>query len=124
MGLLDAYAAPTRARRGERLRARLRQEVTIRPVARRADGTIQRDATGKALFGPPVTYPAQVAGVAQLIRTASGAERASNTTVILAGGPAVSTEDELTLPTGVKVPILSIGTVPGPDGIHLTQLFT
>jgi len=110
------------AREGELL-ARLGQAVTIRPVARRADGGVIRDGYGKPTYQAPRTYPARVEGKNQLVRTASGDERASTTMVTLAGGPTIGTEDRLTLPDGSSPGIVAIATVPGASGTHETILY-
>ena len=125
MGLLERWVAPARTRRVERRRRRFGQLVTIRPVARRADGSIIRDGYGKPTYGVAAQHPARVEGKVQMVRTATGQERASNTTILLTGQVASGTEDELTLPDGTRPPILSIDTIPGVgEDTGLTILYT
>lgn len=110
---LDRWRGGVEAERVGRRRSRLGQSITVRPVARRTDGSVIRDAYGKPTYGPSATYPARVAGEVRLVRTASGQERASNTTVELAGDPPITAEDELTLPGGARPPILTVTHEPG-----------
>ncbi len=123
MPVLSNWLAPAIAAREAELTARLGQTVTIRPVARRTDGSIIRDSYGKPTYGAPATYPARVEGKNQLVRTASGDQRASTTMVTLAGGPTIGTEDRLTLPDGTSPGIVAIATVPGASGTHETILY-
>ncbi len=123
MPVLVAWLQPAIDARKAELTARLGQSVTIRPVARRADGSVIRDGYGKPTYGALVTYPARVEGKNQLVRAATGDERASTTMVTLAGGPTIGTEDKLTLPDGSSPGIVAIATVPGASGTHMTILY-
>ena len=123
MPSLANWLQPATDAREAELTARLGQAVTIRPVARRADGSVIRDGYGKPTYLPAATYPARVEGKNQIVRTANGDERASTTQVTLAGGPTIGAEDRLTLPDGSSPGIVAIATVPGASGTHMTILY-
>ncbi len=114
---LDAWRASAYAARRDRLAARLHQPI----IVERWTG---QDAYSKPLYSAPVTIMGQVSGVAQLIRTASGQEAASNTTIILPGDAAIGVKDRLTLPDGTRPAILSVTTVPDQAGNLTKQVFT
>ena len=116
MGLAAWRASAYTARR-DRLAARLHQPV----IVERWTG---QDAYSKPIFSPPVTIMGQVSGVAQLVRSATGSEVASNTTIILPGDAAIGVKDRLTLPSGARVAILSVNTVPDQAGNLTTQVYT
>ncbi len=109
---LAAWLTPAFAERKDTLRRRFWQTVSIEQLARRPDGSVQRDGYGKPVYLAPVSYPARVEGNVQMTRNASGAETVSNTTIYLAGDTAITPEDRLTLPSGLRPSILSIATLP------------
>jgi len=123
MPVLARWLAPAIDAREAELTARLGQTVTIRSVSRNAAGVVIRDGYGKPTYLAPATYPARIEGKNQLVRAATGDERASTTMVTLAGGPSIGTEDKLTLHDGSSPGIVAIATVPGAAGIHETILY-
>ncbi len=114
---LEAWRASAYTARREHLAARLRQPVIV-------ERWLGQDAYAKPIFSPPVTIMGQVSGVAQLVRSATGQETASNTTIILPGDAAVTVKDRLTLPDGTHPTILSANTAPDAAGNLTTTLYT
>lgn len=114
---LDGWRASAYAARRERLAARLHQPVIV-------ERWIGQDAYAKPTYAPAVTIMGQVSGVAQLVRSVTGSEVASNTTIILPGTAAVGVKDRLTLASGQKVAILNIATVPDQAGNLTIQVYT
>jgi len=115
--VLQAWRASAYAARRDRLAARLHQPI----IVERWTG---QDAYSKPIYSAPVTLMGQVSGVAQLIRTVTGQETASNTTIILPGDAAIGVKDRLTLPGGARVAILNIATVPDQAGNLTVQVYT
>lgn len=114
---LEAWRASAYTARREHLAARLRQPV----IVERWTG---QDAYARPSYAAPVTLYGQVSGVAQLVRSVTGQEQASNTTIILPGAAAIGVKDRLTLPGGARVAILNIATVPDQAGNLTTQVYT
>ncbi len=117
MSALAAWRASAYTARRDRLAARLHQPI----IVERWTG---QDAYSKPIYSTPVTLMGQVSGVAQIIRTVTGSEVASNTTLILPGDAAIGVKDRLTLPSGQKVAILNIATVPDQAGNLVQTIFT
>ena len=114
---LAAWRASAYTARRDRLAARLHQPIIVERWA-------GQDAYSKPLYSAPVTLMGQVSGVAQLVRTVTGQETASNTTIILPGDAAVTVKDRLTLADGTHPTILSVNTVPDAAGNLTTTLYT
>ncbi len=112
-----AWRASAYAARRDRLATRLHQPV----IVERWTG---QDAYAKPRFAAPVTIMGQVSGVAQLVRSVTGSEVASNTTIVLPGDAAIGVKDRLTLPDGTHPTILSVNTVPDQAGNLTTQVYT
>lgn len=115
--VLQAWRASAYAARRERLAGRLRQPV----IVERWTG---QNAYGKPTYAAPVTLYGQVSGVAQLIRSATGQETASNTTIILPGDAVIGVKDRIGLPDGTHPTIIAINTVPDQAGNLTTQVYT
>ena len=114
---LTAWRASAYAARRSHLAARLRQPVIV-------ERWLGQDAYAKPIYSAPVTLMGQVSGVAQMVRTVTGSEVASNTTIILPGDAAIGVKDRLTLPDGTRPAILSVTTVPDQAGNLTKQVFT
>lgn len=115
--VLAAWRASAYSARRDRLAARLRQSITV-------ERWTGQDAYGVPTYAAPVTVMAQVAGVAQLVRSADGAERASNTTLIVPGDTTIDAQDRLTLPDGTHPAIIAITTAPDQAGALVKQIYT
>lgn len=122
--VLTAYRSSAFAARRQALLDRLQQSITVEPVQRRADGSILRDAYGKALYGAPVQWPARVIGDVKMVRTVAGNEQVSDTTVIVPGALAITVNDRLSLPDGTRPAILSISSVPDDSGTLIQTIYT
>ena len=83
--------------------------VTIAPVQRRADGSIIRDRDGNVLYGTPVTVNALVILQQEnVVDTAGQTQLARGHATLSTPNPAVSTDDQLTLPDGTQPRITGI----------------
>lgn len=81
-----------------------------------------RTAYGAPAFGSPASYRARVSYEASYIRKTDGSEVLARGNVILAGTPAVTPEDQITLPDGSTPQIIAADMHADEHGPHHTSV--
>ncbi|MCC5580587.1 hypothetical protein IMZ11_33715 [Microtetraspora sp. AC03309] len=74
------------------------------------------------LYGGTVTYPGYVEDKRQLVRSATGDEVISETTVYLNPGAVIPTESRVTLPSGRQATVITVATREGPTDSGMDHL--
>lgn len=74
------------------------------------------------VYGEPVTYQSYVEDERQLVRSATGDEVVSETTVYLNPGADIPAESRVTLPSGRRATVISVAVMEGPPGSAMDHL--
>ncbi|MEU8196341.1 hypothetical protein AB0C10_21395 [Microbispora amethystogenes] len=74
------------------------------------------------LYGDQVTYPGYVEDKRQLVRSATGDEVVSETTVYLDPGAVIPPESRVTLPSGRRSAVITAATREGPPDPAMDHL--
>lgn len=82
-----------------------------------------RDQYAKPTYGSGTTFTARVVRQHKLVRDAAGDQIVSTAHAWLAGSPAISPQDKVTLSDGTSPPIITIERFPDESGPSHTKVY-
>lgn len=83
-----------------------------------------RNPYGEPTYGTGAQHRARVEGKQQLVRTAGGQEKMSETLCYVAGPVTITVEDRITLPDATQPPILTVASVTDETGaVHHAKVW-